>query len=82
MAKKAKKKATKKATKKTSKKEMLLVGSKTKDALRGSGKNSFNVSSDAIEALNEYVYWLVDQAQKKCAANGRKTIRTYDILAM
>jgi histone H3/H4 len=59
-------------------KEMLLVGSKTKDALRG---KDYNVSSDALEALNEYVYWLVDQAQKKCTANGRKTIRKYDILA-
>ncbi|MCB9063016.1 MAG: hypothetical protein H6622_15950 [Halobacteriovoraceae bacterium] len=60
------------------KKEMLLVGSKTKEALKGKG---YNVSSDTIEALNEYVYWLVDQAQKKCQANGRKTIRPYDILA-
>ncbi|MFT5387211.1 MAG: histone H3/H4 [Lysobacterales bacterium] len=62
-------------------KEMLLVGSKTKEALKGSGKNTYNVGSDALDALNEYVYWLVDQAQKKCAANGRKTIRSYDILA-
>ncbi len=66
---------------KKSSKEMLIVGSKTKEALKGSGKNTFNVSSDALGALNEYVYWLVDQAQKKCAANGRKTIRPYDILA-
>lgn len=63
-------------------KDMLLVGSKTKEALKGSGKNTYNVSSDALDALNEYVYWLVDQAQKKCAANGRKTIRSYDILAL
>ncbi len=78
----AKKKATKKkaATKKkvTKKKEMLIVGSKTKEALKGKG---YNVSSDTLEAMNEYVYWLVDQAQKKCTANGRKTIRPYDILA-
>ncbi len=60
------------------KKEMLLVGSKTKEALKGKG---YNVSSDTMEAMNEYVYWLIDQAQKKCAANGRKTIRPYDILA-
>lgn len=75
----AKKKATKKAAapKKAAKKEMLLVGSKTKEALKGKG---FNVSSDALEAMNEYVYWLVDQAQKRCTANGRKTIRPYDIL--
>ncbi len=61
------------------KKEMLLVGSKTKEALKGEGK--YNVSSDALEALNSYVYWLVDQAQKRCEANGRKTIRNHDILA-
>jgi histone H3/H4 len=66
---------------KAKEKEMLLVGSKTKEALKGSGKNTFNVSSETMDALNEYVYWLVDQAQKKCAANGRKTIRPYDVLA-
>lgn len=74
----AKKSTAKKAP---SKKEMLLVGSKTKEALKGSGKTTFMVSSDAMGALNEYVYWIIDQAQKKAAANGRKTIRPYDILA-
>ena len=59
-------------------KDMLLVGSKTKEALKGKG---YNVSSDTLEAMNEYVYFLVEQAQKRCAANGRKTIRPYDILA-
>lgn len=80
MAKKAAKPAKKAAAPKAAakSKEMLLVGSKTKEALKGKG---FNVSSDALAALNEYVYWIVDQAQKKCAANGRKTIRPYDILA-
>lgn len=75
-----KKKTTKKATKKVASKskEMLLVGSKTKEALKG---KKFNVSSDTLEALNDHVYWLVDQAQKRCDANGRKTIRPYDILA-
>ena len=58
--------------------EMLLVGSKTKDALKGGGK--FNVSGDALDALNGYVHWLVGQAQKRCTANGRKTIRNHDIL--
>ncbi len=88
MAKAKKKAAPKKATKKTAAKkkaapkkkakDMLLVGSKTKEALKGKG---FNVSADTMDALNEYVYWIVDQAQKKCEANGRKTIRPYDILA-
>ncbi|EQC48864.1 hypothetical protein M899_0621 [Bacteriovorax sp. BSW11_IV] len=73
-----KKAAAKKPAAKKANKEMLLVGSKTKDALKGAG---YNVSSDTLAALNEYVYWLIDQAQKKCAANGRKTIRPYDILA-
>jgi histone H3/H4 len=58
--------------------EMLLVGSKTKEALKGGGK--YNVSSDALEGLNSYVHWLIDQAQRRCEANGRKTIRNYDIV--
>lgn len=91
----AKKKATKKAAPKkgaktTTKKaaparktsrEVLVVGSKTKAALKGSGKVTFNVSSDTLDAINELVYNAVEQAQKRCAANGRKTIRPYDILA-
>ncbi|MEC7275668.1 MAG: hypothetical protein VXV96_05050 [Bdellovibrionota bacterium] len=84
MAKKkaTKKKATKKAApRKSAKREVLVVGSKTKAALKGSGKNTFNVSSDALDALNELMYQAVEQAQKRCAANGRKTIRPYDILA-
>jgi histone H3/H4 len=62
----------------TNGKEMLLVGSKTKDALRGGGK--YNVSNDALEALNSKIHWLIDQAQRRCTANGRKTLRGHDIL--
>lgn len=62
-------------------KEMLLVGSKTKEALKGTGKETFMVSSDALEGLNKQVHWLVEQAQLRAKANGRKTIRAYDILA-
>ena len=61
-------------------KEMLLVASKTKEALKGDGK--YNVSSDALEALNEQVYWFISQAQKRCEANGRKTIRNHDIVVV
>ena len=60
---------------------MLLVGSKTKEALKSSGKDTFMVSADALDGLNEYVHWLVEQAQQRAKANGRKTIRSYDILA-
>ncbi len=60
------------------KKDMLLVGSKTKEVLKGDGK--YNVSGDALDALNNHVYWLIDQAQKRCEVNGRKTIKNHDIL--
>lgn len=66
------------AKKKT--KEMLLVGSKTKEALKTAGKDTYMVSSDALDGLNDYVHWLVEQAQERAKANGRKTIRAYDIM--
>ncbi|MBC8550261.1 MAG: DUF1931 domain-containing protein [Candidatus Brocadiales bacterium] len=57
---------------------MLLVLSKTKEVLKG-GK--LNVSPETFDALNEHIYWLISQAQARCEANGRKTVRPYDILA-
>lgn len=74
----AKKKAKKKTTAKKSKKEVLVVGSKLKDAIR---KHKCNVGGDVIEGVNEYVYWLVDQATARAKANGRKTVRKHDIMA-
>ena len=56
-------------------KEMLLVGSKTKEALKSGG---LNVSSDALEKLNERVHSMVKDAQTRCSANGRKTVRSSD----
>lgn len=76
--KKVKKAAKKKTTKKSKAKDMLLVGSKTKDAIRA---QKCNVSGDALEALNEVVYWYVEQATARAAANGRKTVRGYDFVA-
>lgn len=61
--------------------EMLVVGSKTKEALKGSGKETFNVSGDTLDAINMYVHWVVSEAQARAKANGRKTIRPYDVLA-
>ncbi|MAF92324.1 MAG: hypothetical protein CL674_13725 [Bdellovibrionaceae bacterium] len=77
----AKKKTTKKKTtaKKTAKtKEMLLVGSKVKSALK---ESDVNVSADAIEGLNEWVYLLIEQATKRAEANGRKTVRAHDFMS-
>ncbi len=82
----AKKKATKKkaakkrATKrKAAAKEMLLVGSKTKAALKGL---HVNVAGDALDALNEMVYWYIQQGAARAQANGRKTVRGHDFVAM
>lgn len=82
----AKKKATKKkaAKKKATRKkavarEMLLVGSKTKAALKGM---DVNVAGDALDALNEQVYWQIQQAAARAQANGRKTVRGHDFVVM
>ena len=58
-----------------SQKEMLLVGSKTKEALKSTG---LNVSSEALEKLNEKVYALIKEAQERCVNNGRKTVKAPD----
>jgi hypothetical protein len=58
-------------------KEMLLVGSKTKDALKA---HDLNVASDALTGLNEIVHWHIEQAARRAAANGRKTIRPHDFV--
>ena len=80
----AKKKTAKKAAPKrrASKKptmEMLLVGSKTKAALKAHG---VNVASDALEPLNGLLYWHLEQAAKRAASNGRKTVRGHDFNIM
>ncbi len=59
--------------------EMLLVLSKTKDALK---KHDVNIASDAIEGLNAWVYWLIEQGATRAAANGRKTVRAHDFICM
>ncbi len=65
--------AKKKAKKST--KEMLLVGSKTKSALKSKG---VNVAGDALDSMNAVVYWYLDQAAARARANGRKTVRGHD----
>lgn len=62
---------------KTKELEMLLVGSKTKDALK---EHDVNIAGDALNGLNMWVHWLVGQAAKRAKANGRKTVRDYDFI--
>jgi len=58
--------------------EMLLVGSKTKAALKA---HDVNVAGDALDALNLLMYWYIEQAAKRAKANGRKTVRGHDFMA-
>lgn len=75
----ARKKKTTTARRRTTKtQEMLLVGTKTKEALKG---YDLNVSADALEGLNQMVYWYIEQAAKRTIANGRKTVRAHDFVA-
>lgn len=55
--------------------EILIIGSKMKDAIR---KNNCNVSSDVIEALSARVHEMIGEAVNRCKSNGRKTVRGYD----
>ncbi len=72
-AKKKKTAARRKPAKKQQ--EMLLVGSKTKAALKDHG---LNVAGDALDSLNAVIYQYIDQAAKRAEANGRKTVRGHD----
>lgn len=56
-------------------KEMLLVASKVKSILKDHGCNT---AGDALDGLNNYVYWLVETAAKRASENGRKTVRAHD----
>lgn len=58
-------------------KESLLVASKVKDAIRAA---DCNAGGDAIDGLNQWVYWLIGQATARAAANGRKTVRSHDFM--
>lgn len=57
--------------------EPLVVSSKVKAALKG---HKCNTAGDALDGLNGWVYWLIDQAAKRAKANGRKTVRAHDFI--
>ncbi len=60
------------------KKELLINTSRAKEFMKQNGK--YNVAGDCIDALNKHLHWLISQGQKRAEANGRKTVRGYDIL--
>jgi histone H3/H4 len=57
-------------------KEALIVASKTKAYIKSQG---CMVSGDAIDALNEKIYALLDQAVKRTKENKRTTLRAHDL---
>jgi len=59
--------------------EMLLVSSKVRQLIKDSGCNT---AGDALDGLNAYVGWLVQQAAKRASENGRKTVRAHDFIIM
>lgn len=59
--------------------EPLVIASKAKAVLQKAG---CNVSGDALDGLNGWAYWLLDQAAKRAKANGRKTVRAHDFINM
>ena len=56
--------------------EMLLVQSKVKEYIRG---HDMMCSSDLVDALNEKVAGILDEAVTRAGSNGRKTARAHDI---
>lgn len=73
----AKKKAAKKsAAKKVGKQEMLVVTSKVKAHIKAKGMMT---ASDAVGALNEKVYALLDAAADRTKANRRSTVKPQDL---
>jgi hypothetical protein len=58
--------------------EVLLVGSKVRGLIKDA---DCNTAGDAIDGLNQWVYWLIQQATTRAKANGRKTVRAHDFMA-
>jgi hypothetical protein len=71
----AKKKAKKTATKASSK-EVLVVTSKVKAYIKS---KKMMTSADAIGALNDQVYKLLDAAIERTKANKRSTVKPQDL---
>ena len=62
--------------KKASKKEVLVVASKVKAYIKSKGMMT---SSDAIAALSDSVYAILDAAAKRTKANRRSTVKPQDL---
>lgn len=68
--------AAKKKAKRSGKREMLVVGSKVKDYVRGKG---LMASGDLLEAISDEVHDMIDRAADRTGANKRSTMRPQDL---
>ncbi len=64
------------AKKKTSGKDTLIVASKVKNYVRS---KKMMTSTDAVIALSEKIYCMLDHAMERCKANKRSTIKPHDL---
>jgi hypothetical protein len=62
---------------KSANKEVLLIASKVRAAVKDA---DCNFAGDALDGLNSYVHWLVQEATARAKANGRKTVRAHDFV--
>jgi len=62
--------------KKQQKREPVVVASKMKAYIRGKGMMS---SSEAVGAISEHVYAILDAAMARAKANRRSTVRAQDL---
>ncbi|MFO7156489.1 MAG: hypothetical protein DIU72_007745 [Pseudomonadota bacterium] len=58
--------------------EMLLVQSKVRDAIKSKG-DGVRTSEDFINGLNDLVHEAIEKAIQRAQKNGRATLRDYDI---
>ncbi len=68
--------AKKKGASKGRTREVLVVASKVKAHVKG---KNMNTSADAIAALSDRVYCLVDASIDRAKANHRKTVKPQDV---
>lgn len=73
----SKKKTTRKKAAPKKPVEVLLVGSKVRQAVKDAG---CNFGGDAMDGLNNWVHWLIGQATQRAHSNGRKTVRAHDFM--
>ena len=72
----ARKKKKKAAPRRKAPASNVVVGSKVKEAIKGTG---YRCSGDLVDALNAKVHDMLSGAVARCAANNRGTVRPQDL---